>query len=284
MTAIAGSAGFAQELFAAVSVRFPEITSAPGANPAKRVLMMDASAAEPELLYAAIERQSRCCRSRNRDPTRSGRRSKGRSLPCCAHSWLINASRLDASVPQDGESNNDVIGTEMAERLRASASPLAHLTNAAGTPPHMGLGVDEDRWAGRVAIGNSICREAVDVVLSSWKAVHLTLPESKDRAGAREPDHPAGRPEGDDQCGPARRFSDASPWADRLANAQGLIAEARFAMDSPLEGGGFELSVPREIGFVSRLCRLSADLSCGELRAPISEAGCSTTDRPLHPV
>ena len=28
---------------------------------------------------------------------------------------------LDASVPQDGESNNDVIGTEMAERLRASA-------------------------------------------------------------------------------------------------------------------------------------------------------------------
>jgi len=38
-----------------VSVRFPEITTAPGANPAKRVLMMDASAAEPELLYAAIE-------------------------------------------------------------------------------------------------------------------------------------------------------------------------------------------------------------------------------------
>jgi len=55
----------------------------------------------------------------------------------------------------------------------------------------MGLGVDEDRWAGRVAIGNSICREAVDVVLCSWKAVHLTLPESKDSAGAREPDHPA---------------------------------------------------------------------------------------------
>jgi len=38
-----------------VSVRFPEITTAPGANPAKRVLKMDASAAEPELLYAAIE-------------------------------------------------------------------------------------------------------------------------------------------------------------------------------------------------------------------------------------
>jgi hypothetical protein len=31
----------------------------------------------------------------------------------------------------------------------------------------------------------------------------------------------------------------------------------------------------RQIGFVSRLCRLSADLSWGELRAPISAAGCS---------
>jgi photosystem II stability/assembly factor-like uncharacterized protein len=38
-----------------VSVRFPEITTAPGANPAKRVLKMDASAGEPELIYAAIE-------------------------------------------------------------------------------------------------------------------------------------------------------------------------------------------------------------------------------------
>jgi photosystem II stability/assembly factor-like uncharacterized protein len=38
-----------------VSVRFPEITTAPGANPAKRVLMMDASLAEPDVLYAAIE-------------------------------------------------------------------------------------------------------------------------------------------------------------------------------------------------------------------------------------
>ncbi len=38
-----------------VSVRFPDITTAPGANPAKRVLMMDASVAEPDYLYAAIE-------------------------------------------------------------------------------------------------------------------------------------------------------------------------------------------------------------------------------------
>src|SRR3981189_1504814 len=38
-----------------VSVHFPEITTAPGANPAKRVLMLDASASEPDCLYGAIE-------------------------------------------------------------------------------------------------------------------------------------------------------------------------------------------------------------------------------------
>jgi len=54
-----------------------------------------------------------------------------------------------------------------------------------------------------------------------------------------------------------------------------LIKRNRKFVDSPLEGAGFELSVPREIGFVSRLCRLSGDLSCGELRAPISEGSTS---------
>src|SRR5437899_5255746 len=38
-----------------VSVRFPEITTAPGANPAQRVLMLDASASEPEHLDGAIQ-------------------------------------------------------------------------------------------------------------------------------------------------------------------------------------------------------------------------------------
>lgn len=38
-----------------VSVQFPAITTAPGANPAKRVLMLDASASEPDLLYGALE-------------------------------------------------------------------------------------------------------------------------------------------------------------------------------------------------------------------------------------
>ena len=67
---------------------------------------------------------------------------------------------------------------------------LAHLADATGAPPHMGLGIDEDRWAGRFAIRNSLCRETVDVVLRRRKAVYLTLPESKDRTGAREPEHP----------------------------------------------------------------------------------------------
>ncbi|MCH8280277.1 MAG: hypothetical protein IIC96_06300 [Chloroflexi bacterium] len=38
-----------------VSVRFPEITMATGANPAKRVLMMSASTANPDEIYGAIE-------------------------------------------------------------------------------------------------------------------------------------------------------------------------------------------------------------------------------------
>jgi photosystem II stability/assembly factor-like uncharacterized protein len=38
-----------------VSVRFPDITTARGSNPAKRVLMLDASVSQPDHLYAAIE-------------------------------------------------------------------------------------------------------------------------------------------------------------------------------------------------------------------------------------
>jgi hypothetical protein len=48
----------------------------------------------------------------------------------------------------------------------------------------MGLGVDEDRGAGRVAIGDPLCRVAVEEALGSRKAVRFTLPEGKDRAGA----------------------------------------------------------------------------------------------------
>src|SRR6516165_11181464 len=36
-----------------VSVRFPDITTVPGANPAKRVLMLDASTSAPDHIYGA---------------------------------------------------------------------------------------------------------------------------------------------------------------------------------------------------------------------------------------
>ena len=38
-----------------VSVQFPDITTAPGSNPVKRVLMLAASESDPDLLYGAIE-------------------------------------------------------------------------------------------------------------------------------------------------------------------------------------------------------------------------------------
>ena len=38
-----------------VSVRFPEVTTGPGSNPAKRVLMMAASVANPSEVYGAVE-------------------------------------------------------------------------------------------------------------------------------------------------------------------------------------------------------------------------------------
>jgi hypothetical protein len=38
-----------------VSVRFPDITTAPGANPAKRILTLAGSTADPNVLYGAVE-------------------------------------------------------------------------------------------------------------------------------------------------------------------------------------------------------------------------------------
>jgi hypothetical protein len=51
----------------------------------------------------------------------------------------------------------------------------------------------------------------------------------------------------------------APKWAlghvcgDRPAVPKELTGSCRFVADSPLEGGGFELPVPREIGSVSTL-------------------------------
>ena len=78
-------------------------------------------------------------------------------------------------------------GARAGERFEEMLPSLAHLADAAGAPPHMGLGVDEDRWAGRVAIGDPLSREAVDVLLGGRKTVRLAMPEGEGRGAAREP-------------------------------------------------------------------------------------------------
>src|SRR5207248_4294718 len=67
-------------------------------------------------------------------------------------------------------------GARARERFEEMLPPLAHLTDTAGAPPHMGLGVDEDRWAGRVAICNSLSRGAIGVALGSGRSMWLALP------------------------------------------------------------------------------------------------------------
>lgn len=67
-----------------VNVRFPEITIAPGANPVKRVLMMDASAINPDVLYAAIEVGGTL---RSRDG--------GAHWECLSHGQYLNDDAVD---------------------------------------------------------------------------------------------------------------------------------------------------------------------------------------------
>jgi hypothetical protein len=64
---------------------------------------------------------------------------------------------------------------------------LAHLPDAAGTPLHMGLGVDEDWWAGRVAIGNPLDGKMVDIMPGDWKSMRLALPKREDRGAPATP-------------------------------------------------------------------------------------------------
>jgi pimeloyl-ACP methyl ester carboxylesterase len=61
---------------------------------------------------------------------------------------------LDASIPRDGESNNDVIGTQMAGQLRASAD------------------ADGDGW--RVPPARYVVERLQDDSLQSWVADRLT--------------------------------------------------------------------------------------------------------------
>jgi hypothetical protein len=136
------------------------------------------------------------------DERRLARWKQINAIKRCAHPEAVEKGNIGLAPKKDifkehhaphiGDRHRmtDHRGARARERFEEMLPALAHLADAAGAPPHMGLGVDEDRWAGRVAIGDLLCREVVDVVLGRRKAVYLTLPEGKDRAGAREPEHP----------------------------------------------------------------------------------------------
>src|SRR5438105_2822313 len=111
---------------------------------------------------------------------------------------------MSVSLPRKTSSRNmtrpiSAIGTgwpttparEPASDLRKCSPPLAHLADTASAPPHMSLGVDEDRWAGRVAICNSLSRDAIGVPLGSRKSMCLTLPKREGRGAACKPEQPA---------------------------------------------------------------------------------------------
>jgi hypothetical protein len=57
----------------------------------------------------------------------------------------------------------------------------------------MCLGVDEDRRAGRGAIGDALSGDAVDILLGRWKTVRLAMPEGARCGAAREAQQPAAR-------------------------------------------------------------------------------------------
>ena len=68
-------------------------------------------------------------------------------------------------------------GARAGERFEKMLPSLAHLSDAAGAPPNVRLGIDEDRRASWVAIGNALCRKAVDEMLGGRKSVLFALPK-----------------------------------------------------------------------------------------------------------
>jgi hypothetical protein len=78
----------------------------------------------------------------------------------------------------------DYRGARARKRFEEMLTPLAHLVDAAGTPPHTGLGVDEDRWACQVAIGNPLCCQAVDKAFGGRNAMRLALQEGENCGAA----------------------------------------------------------------------------------------------------
>jgi hypothetical protein len=54
----------------------------------------------------------------------------------------------------------------------------------------MGLRVDEDRQAGRRAIGDPVRRDAVDVLVGRRKTVRLAMPEGEGATPLARPSNP----------------------------------------------------------------------------------------------
>src|SRR5262252_9570507 len=77
-------------------------------------------------------------------------------------------------------------GARARQRFEKMLPALAHLTDAAGTPPHMGLGIDEDRRAGRLVIGNPLYCQPVDVLLGGRKSMCLARPKGENRGATRK--------------------------------------------------------------------------------------------------
>jgi hypothetical protein len=92
----------------------------------------------------------------------------------------------DASHIGDWHRMAEHRGARARKRFQKMLPSLAHLADAAGTPPYVRLGVDENRWACRVAIGNPLCREMVDVVFGSREAMRLALKKREGRGPTRE--------------------------------------------------------------------------------------------------
>ena len=82
------------------------------------------------------------------------------------------------------------------ERFQEMLAAIAHLPDAAGAPPDMGLRVDQDRWMGRVAIGNPFRRETIDKAFRRRReGQRLALPKGDEPGAAGGLQYPAsGRP------------------------------------------------------------------------------------------
>jgi hypothetical protein len=147
-------------------------------------------------------------------------------------------------------------GAGASERFEKMLSPVAHLADAAGAPPHVSLCVDQDRGMHRVAVGNPFRHEAVDKTLPRRReTLHLPLPECEEPGRGRELQHLGavdvlfrcilsdrwsrlswrGMPTKVIRRRPSSVPGQARPWVRQVTSRLG---------DPPQEEGRFELVVP----------------------------------------